>query len=84
MYIRIIGEDDSKTTMVGSHLDSVSEGGKYDGVAGISAGVEILKQAFEKKKQGKLKKSFTLTIFRSEESNPHNNGTACLGSYIAT
>lgn len=69
--------------MVGSHLDSVENGGKYDGVAGIATGLETLQQVLFHQAQGTLQNSFCLAIFRSEESSP-NNGVACLGSSIAT
>jgi hypothetical protein len=36
--------------MIGSHLDSVENGGKYDGVAGIAAGMETFQQAIHYKK----------------------------------
>jgi hypothetical protein len=77
-----LGED-FETHMVGSHLDSVENGGKYDGVAGVAAGLEILQQVLFHQSKWTLQNSFCLTLFRSEESSP-NNGVACLGSSIAT
>lgn len=82
LYLRVKWESE-ETHMVGSHLDSVENGGKYDGPAGIACGLEILQQTLHYQKQGSLKKSFCLTIFRSEESWPHN-GIACLWSAVAT
>ena len=35
-----IGPDEGPTIMCGSHLDSVPEGGKYDGVLGVCAAIE--------------------------------------------
>jgi hypothetical protein len=88
LYLKVQGEKESRwegfeTHMVGSHLDSVENGGKYDGVAGVAAGLEILQQVLFHQSQGTLQNSFCLTLFRSEESSP-NNGVACLGSSIAT
>lgn len=88
LYMRVKWEKESKweefeTHMQWSHLDSVQNGGKYDGVAGIAAGLETLQQVLFHQSQGQLQNSFCLTIFRSEESSP-NNGVACLGSAIAT
>lgn len=88
LYIRVEGSyqknwKDFETHMVWSHLDSVWNGGKYDGVAGVAAGIDILREVLDYKKQRKLFHSFCLTILRSEESSPHN-GIACLGSAIAT
>ncbi|MCD5375251.1 M20/M25/M40 family metallo-hydrolase [Candidatus Gracilibacteria bacterium] len=82
LYIKVEGGSE-RTHMVGSHLDSVENGGKYDGPAGVAAGLEILQQVLHHKKEGTLQNSFCLTVFRSEESGPHN-GVACLGSAVAT
>ncbi|MDP6352431.1 MAG: Zn-dependent hydrolase [Alphaproteobacteria bacterium] len=44
MFARRSGRDDSLApVMVGSHLDSQPSGGKYDGVYGVLAGLEILR-----------------------------------------
>ena len=34
-------------TLIGSHLDSVIEGGRYDGVAGVMAGLMVMRWAKE-------------------------------------
>lgn len=36
-------EEDLPHILIGSHLDSVKNGGKYDGIAGIVAGLEVLR-----------------------------------------
>lgn len=38
---------DSPPTFVGSHLDTQPAGGRYDGILGIQAGVEMLKVLHE-------------------------------------
>lgn len=35
-------DDDAKTLLIGSHLDSVPNGGRYDGALGVVAGLEAL------------------------------------------
>lgn len=37
------GMKDGPPTFVGSHLDTQPSGGRYDGILGVTAGVEILK-----------------------------------------
>ena len=66
---------------VGSHVDSVANGGKFDGVAGVAIGLEMLSTLA----QGdiKAKRDFTVAVFRSEESSPKNS-YGCLGSAVAT
>lgn len=82
LFIRLYGTDpNAKAIMVGSHVDSVAEGGMYDGVAGVAVALDTLAQSvsrFEKPKQDLI-----VAIWRSEESSPRN-GIACLGSSIAT
>lgn len=43
-FIRRAGSDDAaKAILIGSHLDSQPLGGKYDGIYGVMAGVELLR-----------------------------------------
>ncbi|MFL5859477.1 MAG: M20 family metallo-hydrolase [Solirubrobacteraceae bacterium] len=37
------GRPDSQTVLMGSHLDSVPEGGRYDGALGVVCGLEVLR-----------------------------------------
>lgn len=64
--------------LIGSHLDSVIEGGRYDGVAGIIAGLLILHWA----KRDCLKLPVSVGAFRCEESS--NFGRCTLGSGLVT
>lgn len=64
--------------LIGSHLDSVIEGGRYDGVAGIITGLLILHWA----KRDKLDISISIGAFRCEESS--NFGRCTLGSGLVT
>jgi N-carbamoyl-L-amino-acid hydrolase len=38
----LTAHDESKSVLVGSHLDSVPTGGKYDGALGVLAGLEVI------------------------------------------
>ncbi len=51
--------------VTGSHLDSVPHGGKYDGVAGVVAGLLALKRLAE---SSKTRQKSRLIVFRGEES----------------
>lgn len=37
------GRSDGPPTLVGSHLDTQPTGGRYDGILGVQAGIEMLK-----------------------------------------
>lgn len=64
--------------LIGSHLDSVVEGGRYDGVAGIIAGLMVMKWAME----DGLKLPIRVGAFRCEESS--NFGCCTIGSGLIT
>lgn len=58
-----IGDFD-KYHLIGSHLDSVIEGGRYDGVAGVAIGLAILKIL----KEENINIPVKVVAFRNEES----------------
>ena len=64
--------------LIGSHLDSVIEGGRYDGVAGIIAGLMVMRWAREDGVNIPLR----VGAFRCEESS--NFGCCTLGSGLIT
>ena len=64
--------------MIGSHLDSVIQGGRYDGVAGVMAGLLLLKRA----REAGLKLPLKAAAFRCEESS--NFGCCTMGSGLVT
>ena len=64
--------------LIGSHLDSVIEGGRYDGVAGVMAGLLLLKRARDERRLLPLK----VAAFRCEESS--NFGCCTMGSGLVT
>jgi len=64
--------------LIGSHLDSVVNGGRYDGVLGVAAGLLLLKRV----KESNLKIPLKVVAFRCEESV--NFMKATLGSSLIT
>ena len=71
-------EADAKPVCVGSHIDSVPNGGFYDGTLGVMAGLEALSSI---KETGiKLKRPLWLINFSCEESSRFK--TATIGSKI--
>ncbi len=73
---------DSKTSAVatGSHLDTVYEGGKYDGTVGVLAGIEAIRNL--KDKNIRTKRPIELIVFACEESSRF--GISTLGSKAMT
>ena len=81
-YIRYDGgvsDPDAKTVRIMSHMDTVKAGGRYDGAAGIMAGVEILRML--KQEARKLTSPVELVVYRCEESTRF--GTPLMGSGLA-
>ncbi|MDR0561537.1 MAG: M20 family metallo-hydrolase [Spirochaetaceae bacterium] len=64
--------------LIGSHLDSVVDGGRYDGVAGILAGLLVMRWL---KRDGRLIPA-RIGAFRCEESSGF--GISTLGSSLVT
>jgi len=65
LYVRL-GSNGKEVVQTGSHLDTVPNGGNYDGAAGIVASLEALKQI--KSSNLALKKDIELVVWRGEES----------------
>lgn len=78
-YVTLEGKNERKL-IICSHLDSVYNGGRYDGIVGVSAGLSALRQLIEN--NGKPDKTIQVIAFRAEESSA--TGKACLGSSLAT
>ena len=74
----IANRPESDYYLIGSHLDSVIEGGRYDGVAGIIAGLMVMKWAQE----DGLDIPIRVGAFRCEESS--NFGCCTIGSGLIT
>jgi allantoate deiminase len=64
------------TVLVGSHLDTVKSGGKYDGAAGVVSAIAAVGQLA--KKYGKPEKTVEVVAFTEEEGSRF--GTAFFGS----
>ncbi len=70
------GNGEGKTIVMGSHTDSVYDGGQYDGTVGVIAALKIVENLLRsgKKFNGCLK----VPIYACEESSRFGN--ACIGS----
>jgi N-carbamoyl-L-amino-acid hydrolase len=58
---------DGHAVVVGSHIDTVINGGKFDGAAGVLAGLECLRRIKEEKREAA--KPLELVAFTDEEGN---------------
>ena len=67
--------DDEGTVVIGTHLDTVTKGGNYDGVVGFIVGVETVR---ELRKNCSQLPNLEVIIFRAEESTRFKK--SCLGS----
>jgi beta-ureidopropionase / N-carbamoyl-L-amino-acid hydrolase len=71
------GTDTSaRTIMIGSHSDTVVGGGRFDGIAGVIAGLEIAAALGES--GVRLRHSLEIVDFLAEE--PNEFGLSCVGS----
>ena len=70
-------DEDGEYYLVASHLDSVVEGGRYDGVSGIIAGLLILNWA----KQDGIRLPLHVGAMRCEESSNFGRSTIGSGSF---
>ncbi|WP_392565563.1 M20 family metallo-hydrolase [Utexia brackfieldae] len=75
LFIRLPGRNRYLPAVgTGSHLDSVPQGGHYDGIVGVLCGLYALNQF----SSGQLNRDLELIVFRCEESSRF--GLSCLGS----
>ena len=73
------GETDEPGVVIGSHADSVPEGGDYDGVLGVCSGLGVAREIASR---GKPKRPLYVVDFTAEESSRFS--VACVGSKAAT
>lgn len=66
LHVRLPSPLNVPDVAFGSHLDSVPSGGRYDGTAGVVAGLLVLERAVREKRA--LAHSLRLIVFRGEES----------------
>ncbi len=75
LFLRKEGTDPSLPAVaMGSHLDTVIEGGAYDGMVGVVAALEVVRLLEGKE----LKRALEVIVFRAEESSRF--GFATMGS----
>lgn len=67
IFGRLVGADDSRTILTGSHLDTVPFGGKYDGALGILAALAALKTLRDN--LGQPQRSLEVVALCEEESS---------------
>ena len=79
IFGRMEGSDPTLAPVwTGSHIDSVLNGGAYDGVAGIVCGLEAVRMIRETGMS--LPRSIEVVVFTAEE--PTRFGLGCIGSRI--
>jgi N-carbamoyl-L-amino-acid hydrolase len=76
MFIAFPGETDHPCHVIGSHLDSVPRGGRYDGVIGVLAGLLVM----EKARRLGVAIPLKTAVFRAEESSFYGLATAGSGT----
>jgi N-carbamoyl-L-amino-acid hydrolase len=72
------GDRNKPAVMIGTHLDTVRDGGNYDGVVGFIVAILSVLRA---ERNGKLRYPVEIAVFRAEESTRFK--MACLGSQAA-
>jgi N-carbamoyl-L-amino-acid hydrolase len=65
-----------RTVAIGSHIDTVPDGGAYDGVAGVVAGLEVARLI----KQAGVDLPFGLEVIDFLSEEPSDFGVSCIGS----
>jgi len=78
LYLELPGSPSEDLVIIGSHLDTVPQGGMFDGTVGVICSLEIAKIL----SQAKLKRKLVIAAFRGEESSRFK--ISLIGSSIAT
>lgn len=76
----IDNNEDKPSIMIGSHIDTVANGGKFDGLTGVVTALEVIR--IIKENNVSLNNPLELIIFAEEEGS--NFGTTMIGSKILT
>lgn len=80
LIFRLEGEEPSlPAIIIGSHLDTVPNGGKYDGVLGCVAGLGVCEALIEAGQ--KLKHNLEVIVFTDEEGARFGNGMVGSGAF---
>ena len=69
-------KDTNKVVIVGSHIDTVPSGGRYDGTAGVISGLCLIKHI----KENNIELPFNLAIYDYLGEELNEWGTSCIGS----
>ena len=78
MYATLEGSDpDAKRIVMGSHVDSVKNGGNYDGILGVTSAMEVLETVAEKKIPHRH--PLTAMIWTNEEGSLYPPAMMCSG-----
>ncbi len=80
LWARREGTSDQPGVVMGSHLDSVPEGGDYDGVLGVASGLGVVRDVIAEFPEHK--RSLSVVVFTAEESSRFS--LSCIGSKAAT
>jgi N-carbamoyl-L-amino-acid hydrolase len=75
LYARWGGEASRPAILFGSHIDSVPEGGNFDGDLGTLAALEVLQAVQAAKRQ--TRHPLEMVLWAHEESTAFGRGTAC-------
>ena len=71
IWARLEGSDpDAAAVLVGSHIDTVRNGGKYDGLLGVMTGFQAMRQIKDENKAHR--RAIELVVFPTEESARFN------------
>jgi hydantoinase/carbamoylase family amidase len=70
VFLRLPGGGDGPAVWAGSHLDSVPQGGAFDGALGSLAALEVARRLVEE--QVPLRRPVEVAIFADEEGNYHH------------
>lgn len=70
------GQKENPSIMIGSHIDTVMNGGKFDGLTGVITALEVIRVI--KEKEIKIKNPIEFIIFAEEEGS--NFGITMIGS----
>lgn len=65
MYATLVGIENKPSIAIGSHLDTVKKGGRFDGVLGVVAGLEIVRTLVENNVKPRI--PITVVNFTNEE-----------------
>lgn len=80
VFCRLEGYDDSRTIAIISHYDSVENGGAYDGIVGVLAGLEVVSLLQEKGE----KPDISIEVICIAEEEGARFKTTFLGSRLLT